>query len=447
MNTQINKISIGKSGSITLIFQFAILIFGIISSIILARGLGPNARGSFALMVLVTMIFTRLGSFGLEISNVYYTANQNHKIRDLVANSIVIGIVSGFLGIFLVVILSEIPLVKAYFEKNNVIIFMLYAILATLPVSLVSTLLVGILQGQEKIFEFNSVSLIISFIQVVFQLGLIFWLDLGIWGAVCAYGLSAVSGLVFALIFIINTNHISIKPSLTVFRESTTYASKAYTANLLQFLNYRLDQFMVGFFLGPAQLGFYVVAVGIVERLWMIPQSIAAVLFPRTSADGSEKANILTPKVTRFTLLLLLIFSLGVGLVSRPFVILFFGETFEPSIKPLLWLLPGVVALGYGKVLMSDLAGRGRPDIGLIASGVSFIVTLVLDLLLIPRFKLVGAAAASSIAYVITTIVILMFFSNISKVMFSQLFLPNSADFNYYRSVITKTLGIFGAKK
>jgi O-antigen/teichoic acid export membrane protein len=444
---QVNRISIGKAGSITLGVQLAIFAFSLISSVILARGLGPDARGSFALMLLITMVFIRLGSFGLEIANVYYTANQRHPIRDLVANSIIVGLVSGFVGIVVLYSMTHIPLIHEYFIKNNIFPPMLYALVATLPITLISTFLTGVLQGQERVFQFNAVNLIITFVLVVFQSILIFGLGFGLWGAVAAYGISAISGVSLAILYIRNITPISLQPSLTVFKDSTSYASKAYIANLLQFLNYRLDQFMVGFFLGPAALGFYVVAVGLVERLWMIPQSIAAVLFPRTSASGNEKADILTPKISRFTLLLLLMLSVGLGTISRPLILVLYGESFEPSIKPLLWLLPGIVALGYGKILMSDLAGRGRPDVGLVASAISFIGTLALDLLLIPRLGLVGAAVASSVTYILTTAVIVFYFRRISNVMISQLFFPQRSDILFYSLIISRTLTTLGVKK
>jgi O-antigen/teichoic acid export membrane protein len=48
---------------------------------------------------------------------------------------------------------------------------------------------------------------------------------------------------------------------------------------------------------------------------------------------------------------------------------------------------------------MNDLSVRGYPTTKSYTSGVAMLLTVVLDILLIPRWGIIGAAIASSIAY------------------------------------------------
>ncbi len=61
--------------------------------------------------------------------------------------------------------------------------------------------------------------------------------------------------------------------------------------------------------------------------------------------------------------------------------------------------MPGAIALSGTKVLASDLIGRGYPGVNtLIASG-TMVITILGDVLLIPRYGIIGAAIASSLGY------------------------------------------------
>jgi Na+-driven multidrug efflux pump len=50
-------------------------------------------------------------------------------------------------------------------------------------------------------------------------------------------------------------------------------------------------------------------------------------------------------------------------------------------------------------VLTNEIAGRGYPQYNSINSGLGLVLTVILDLLLIPGYGVLGAAIASSVAY------------------------------------------------
>jgi O-antigen/teichoic acid export membrane protein len=92
-----------------------------------------------------------------------------------------------------------------------------------------------------------------------------------------------------------------------------------------------------------------------------------------------------------------------------------FGPAFSASYAPLLALLPGIVLLGGGKVLTSELAGRGYAHYNSINAGMALVLTVVLDLALIPRLGVTGAAIASTVAYSVIFVTAVFFYLLVSR--------------------------------
>ena len=65
-----------------------------------------------------------------------------------------------------------------------------------------------------------------------------------------------------------------------MWRRTLKFALPAYGGNVASYLNYRVDEFFIASMLPAEQLAFYVVAVGLVERVWLLPGSVSAALLP-----------------------------------------------------------------------------------------------------------------------------------------------------------------------
>jgi O-antigen/teichoic acid export membrane protein len=184
---------------------------------------------------------------------------------------------------------------------------------------------------------------------------------------------------------------------------------------MLQFFNYRLDIFILNFFLGPANVGIYIVSVKLAELLWYLPNAVSFVIFPKAAASSPEEMNVFTPRVFGITLALTALGALGLVLVGRPVIRFLFSSAFVGAYVPMLILLPGVVLLGGSKVLTNEIAGRGYPHYNSVNAGLSLVLTVVLDLVLIPRYSVLGAALASSIAYSAIFIAAVAFYLAVSR--------------------------------
>ena len=136
------------------------------------------------------------------------------------------------------------------------------------------------------------------------------------------------------------------------------------------YLNYRVDELIIAALLPPEQLGFYVIAVGLVERLWILPGSVANALLPHLTMSR-EHDPALPAVIARHVIIwtgaaCLLIFALADLVVQ-----VLYSSAFAPTIAPVRWLLPGIFTLSIGRVLVAELLAREKSRYLLWASGVA----------------------------------------------------------------------------
>jgi len=428
--------SISKNSSITFLTHLLIFGLGIATTVILARVLGPTGKGIYALIILISEIMLKLGSLGIEASNIYFTGRKRYEIKNIVSNSLII---TFFIGIVLILFffgIFHLPIFKSFLNLNQIKPLHLWLAVLITPFSLIFGFLLSIFLGREEIVKYNKINIFKSVLGVIAIIIFLLVLKQGIFGAVVSYVIVIIVSVMFVLFLVRRITEIKILLNKSLLKEQVKYGLKAYFGNLTQFLNYRLDMFLVAIFLSPAEVGFYSIAVVLAEQLWMLPSAIATVLFPRVSSIKSSEANNLTPQITRNVFLIMFILSLILASLTKPLIKILFGLEFLPSLAPLLILLPGIIALSGAKTLTADLAGRGKPQFGTYASIISLAINIPLNLLLIPKWGISGAAFASSIAYIVATIVVIIFFNKISKKHWKDILITKKSDFKYYKNLL-----------
>jgi O-antigen/teichoic acid export membrane protein len=193
------------------------------------------------------------------------------------------------------------------------------------------------------------------------------------------------------------------------------FGVRAQVGTLLLFVNARLDFAIVGALVGPAALGVYAIASRYAELLRLPSLAFNYVLYPEFARDGgraaARKAVRMIPRVGWIPAAAAIPLALSAAFVIR----LLFGREFDGAVVPAAILLLGLSGGGVGAIVTAFLYGQGRPGLNSIAMGAGLAATVVLDLLLIPPFGIVGAAVASCVAYLITTAVLIAFFSSVSR--------------------------------
>lgn len=186
-------------------------------------------------------------------------------------------------------------------------------------------------------------------------------------------------------------------------RELLSYNALNVVLVLLLMSLYHVDIVMLRALAGNSTTGFYKGALALAEYLWAVPKVLETVLLHSSStlwSDGRrEEITDLASRVTRYTVLLVGLLAVGLASLAETFVPLYYGEPFVVATAPLLVLLPGAIGFAAARPLRAVSQGSGRITALIVATGAAAALNLGLNALLIPRFGMLGAAAATSVGY------------------------------------------------
>ncbi len=223
----------------------------------------------------------------------------------------------------------------------------------------------------------------------------------------------------------------SWSPDRLLFVRSIRFGLKAMLISLLLVLLFRVDVYLVRYFLGAAATGVYSIAIVLAEMLQKIPNVAGTVLFSKIVAQEGEERDRLTARVSRSIFVLTLIAAGGVALVGSWLIPWLFDPRYEGAYVPLLYMLPGVVAMASGSVINTNLWVQGYPPQAVIAPIAAVCTNVVLNLLLIPRFGLIGAGVATSVAYTLWAGLLFAYFSKKTSIAFRELVMIRISDFGF----------------
>lgn len=416
------------------------MILGFASSIIIARALGPEKQGIYALVVLLPNMLVTFLNVGIGSASVYYVGKRKYSIETIVSTNVFLALLISLISIVIGII--SIFLFRDTFFKGVPIIY-LFIILSVLPLLFANSFLQAVFQGLQDFKVFNLVAIFGSIMNLVFLIIVVLLLKLNVIGAIISFFASVIAPTIILIIYLKKRNIIVRFKYISkeFIKDSLTYGYKAHLSNILAFVNYRADILMISYFLSPAAVGIYNVAVNIAERLWIISQPVSAVLFPRiSSAKNDEERNNLTAKVARNVLLLSIIIGFILFLISDLLIEIMLGEKYKAASNIIKILLVGITLFSAERILSNDLAGRGNPELNLYTSLFTVVVNIILNLIMIPKWGFYGAALATSVAYSLTFILKVLVFCYITKSnVFSLLFI-NQLDRALYKQLFNKVI-------
>jgi O-antigen/teichoic acid export membrane protein len=196
----------------------------------------------------------------------------------------------------------------------------------------------------------------------------------------------------------------SVRRSLELLRESGFVVAYA----VLIVVQARIDQLMLAQIHGPAELGQYSAALGIVENLSFVPMAVLAAISPllaKLRAADPERFRRELLNLYRWTVVLFLPLGLVLALFSDRIVKLLYGESYAPA-APLLALLTLRLLLAYIAIARSAYVVNERLfALSFVVAAAGAVLNVSLNLAWIPAWGAKGAVWASTLSFFFTIIV------------------------------------------
>ena len=377
--------------ALTLGAKVAVLLVGTLSTVVVARALGPAGRGTVAVAYAMTLMLVQFGSLGLVAANPYFTAREPEARGRIVANSI-------WLALGLGAVLVAVGLaVKAWLPGlvEGVGTAELAVALAGVPAALAMFFLQSVLLGEGRMVAYNAVELGQGLVTLLALVVGLWVLDLGVLGAL-GIMVAGLFGSALVYLILLRGDLSRLRPDPGLAREMLRYGFRIYVAALLAFLVIRVDLLLVNAYLGTAQAGLYSVVAAIGEGVVLLPTVVGLNLFPRVARSGGHE---LSAEVFRSMAVVFGSFCLASIPLAGPAIRLLFGSGFAPAVELYYWLLPGLFSLGMLTILSHHFAGRGFPLEAVVVWVIGLGVNLAINVAFLANEGVYVAALASSVAY------------------------------------------------
>lgn len=404
--------------------------------IVIARFYGSEGNGVFALVLLLPNLLVSLLTMGLESANVYLLGSKKVQFNEVFFSNVFFALLITLIGLALGALLI---VYGAEYLFPKVRADLIWLALACFPGFLMQKLTLSMLQGLQEFSRFNLACLLYPVFFLIFILSLLFFdlkeLSFLVISNLVAIYFSVGSTLLLLRSHITSAKKVDISGYLS---SSVRYGLKVHLSNILSFINYKADLFLVNIFLNPLFAGVYVVAVQISERLWLLSQAVSVVLFPVLSSmpANDDARETITSLAFRVVLYITVVSSLLLSAVSYYLVSFLFGQEYIAAVIPILVLQPGIIALAVSRVIANDIAARGVPELNMYSSLLVIIVNIIGNIILIPILGLIGAALATSLAYTLNLMFRLVIYRYLTACRLASFFIVRRDDFRYLKSLL-----------
>jgi O-antigen/teichoic acid export membrane protein len=366
------------------------LVIGYVASIALARSLGPAGRGLVAVIQSdVTLVMATAG-LGTPTAITFFASRRTRFQPALSGFALIYAGALGALGA-LGVLLGGGWLADHQGRGFDERLWWLGAVL--IPLMYYEYFVASLLNARREYGMQNRLNVLGRVGTLIATFSLVTGLGWGVAGGLIAASMISIVRIVGCLPLVAR---IGIRrPPKHIAGATMNYGWRVAVGQLFRFFSGRFDVLILSLMAPLAVVGYYAVAQVVAEIVLIVPQSFGYVVLPMVAAGEAHRAG----PAMRLVGTLSLLGVLAVSVVGPALILIGFGPAFRPALVPFFILLPGIWMLGCATICGSVLSGKKRPGVSSLLAGGAALLTVILDLALIPPFGAVGAAIASTAAY------------------------------------------------
>ena len=383
--------------------------FGI--NVAAARLLDPAQVGSAAVGQTIGLIAGLVANGGLNIATIWFLRQRPAERRAVVPALVALAAVGASLAF--VAVVATAPLVFAAVIGGEA--WPLLVAAGLMGAAMIAYEFGGaLLLGHEARRAYTLAELVRGWgsLAAVVVLLVAFGAD---WGLVIGMAFGYAAGATVALLRTGRQTPIRPRFDGAVGREALRFGLRGQVGNIFQFLGVRLDLLLVPAFLDLAAAGIYFVAVRVSDVVGQVATAAASLVFPQVAGQEDRRATATTERIVRTTLLVVIGAALVVAVLAEPILGIAFGSAYVAGASVLLIALVGIVPLSLGRMIASDLKGRGRPGLVSLSALLSVATTIGFDILLIPAWGIRGAAVAALLSNTVTAAALLVAYRGVTE--------------------------------
>ena len=375
----------------------------------IARLIGAESTGSYFLALSVTAIFSVLTDFGLQPVLIREVAKQKSEWQTLVRTTLSLKLVFVLLSSLFVIgfvhLMGYSPLVRQ----------LSYVALGVMAFDAISLTMFGLLRGRQNLtfesigmFTGQTITAIFGVAFLVLQAPIV-WL-------VVALLLGSLFNAVFSTWMVAR---VTCGEAVLRFAWSWTYVLKllkmafpfALAGIFVKVYSY-VDTLTISRFFGETDVGIYAVAYKLTYAFQFLPLAFVAALYPALSELVHTKSEKLSETFEQSMVYMAVLASpivFGIWATTESLIAISVGSQFLASAPVLSVLIFVLFFLFLDFPIGSLLNAADRQGLKTTLMGLTMLINVVINVLLIPRIGVMGAAITANISFAFLFFSSLMF--------------------------------------
>ncbi|MDD4749911.1 MAG: flippase [Methanosarcinaceae archaeon] len=376
---------------------------------ILGRTLGPSGLGVYSLVFTIYLFGMQFAGFGIGSGLTRYVAefkDEDHKVKEYVS--------SGFFGTLIngLIVTVALYLVSDFIARSvfhNVEMGKLIKITAfCLPFISIQKMVLGTLNGLHRMKSYAIITIIQNGLVLFLSVYFVLVLNTEVKGAILGLVISTIITGLISIVFIkefISAFSFSFSKA---FKDLIWYGYYTVLADSIGMVNTQIDSLMLGHFLNAEIVGYYAVAIIFVNGLALIPNSVHIAVAPYIAyfyGKGEyEKTAKFIKKIILYMAILIIFISILLIFFGKTLIIFLFKKEFLLAYFPLLILLIGKIIYLPIHAVDCAIPNIGKVNIMYKIALSTAIFNVIFNIILIPKYEIMGAALATSISLIILSL-------------------------------------------
>ena len=378
------------------LYIFSGNIFGAVIQLILivymVRYLGAEAFGKYSFAASFSSIFAILLDLGLSVLSIREISKNTQKAGEYLSNILIIKTVLSF--VTLILIFTAINLMR-YPPDTTLAVYIFAGIIV---LSSFTSSFKSIFRAFERMQYEAVISITEKILVFVLVMSALLY-GYGLIGVILAMLMAQAMISLIAFITVLKKftrpfSKFDAKLSRKLLKEALPFG----IASVFSVIYFQTDTIMLSMMKGDIVVGWYGAAYRLVMGTLFVPIAFVAALYPVLSKSfTSSKEEFIKIFKKGFKLLAIFAIPLGIGttLLADKIIELLYGNEFTESIVALQILIWVASLMSLYMIVGHVLASMNRQKIDTYVTGVSAILNVVLNFMLIPKYGLVGAGIAS----------------------------------------------------
>lgn len=392
--------------AVLLMSKIAGVVLGVLTTVLLARKLGPTAFSTFALGLVLLQLGSILTDLGMSSLLVRESEREPSLQRALLVWGERVKLIA---GTAVAVVLSGAAMLMVDGGRERIAVV---AIVAALPLQAWS-LGTAVMQQRLLLLRISAIVLTQSVVYV-FVVGALYLADASLLGFALGYLVfAACSALLVSVATRRLLRDVRQRLSWTEVRRRIQDAVPLSLTAVVITIYYKIDSVLVYNLASPEDAGSYAVAYRFLDHSSLIPLTLSTLFLPLLTRRLAERGTVgeVVDEYVRLTLLVA-VPAVGGGMLAAGPIIGIFGSEYAESVVLLRMLLPAFVPIALGYILANVGLVHGRARSQLRVAILALLVNVTLNIIFISRY---GARAAAVVTVVTEVAVVAALYLTLRK--------------------------------